>query len=88
MTDLITFIENNGKSAVYTGVNIHEIYFYLEMIGAPNTLTISGQRSHHFGPSSSTKNDTENLQTFITALLIIQRSIYELCGSIGHKADA
>ena len=39
MTDLITFLENNGKSAVYTGRNINGIYSYLEMIGSPTALT-------------------------------------------------
>ena len=50
MTDIIAFLDNNGKYYVYTGGNINGIYFYLEMIGYPTTLTTSGQRSHHFGP--------------------------------------
>ena len=29
MTDIITFLDNNGKSAVYTGGDIHGIYRYL-----------------------------------------------------------
>ena len=33
MTYLITFLDNNRKYAVYTGVNIHELYRYLEIIG-------------------------------------------------------
>ena len=37
MTDLITFIDKNGKSADYDGGDIHVIYRYLEMIGAPTT---------------------------------------------------
>ena len=49
MTYLITFLENNRKSDVYTRENINGIYCYLEIIGAPNTLTASGQRSHNFG---------------------------------------
>ena len=53
MTDIITFLNNNVISAVYTGGEIHGIYRDLEMIGAPTTLTTSGQRYHHFGPSSS-----------------------------------
>ena len=52
MIDLITFFYNNGKYAVYTGVDIHVIYRYLEMIGSPTTLTTSGQRYHNFSPSS------------------------------------
>ena len=50
MTDLITFLDNNGKCAVYTGVNIHGLYCYIYMVGAPTTLTTSGQRYHDFFP--------------------------------------
>ena len=35
MTDLITFIDKNGKCAVYDGGYIHGIYRYIEIIGAP-----------------------------------------------------
>ena len=28
MTDIITFIDNNGKLAIYKGLNIHVIYSY------------------------------------------------------------
>ena len=42
MTELITLLDNNEKSAVYTGVNIHELYRYLEIIGDSTTLTTSG----------------------------------------------
>ena len=45
MTYLITFPHNNGKSAVHTGGDIPGIFRYLEMIGAPTTLTNPG---HHF----------------------------------------
>ena len=34
-----TFLYNNGKLDVYTEGNINGIYSYLEMIGAPKTLT-------------------------------------------------
>ena len=57
ITDLITFLDNNVKSTVYTGINIHGLYIYLEIIGSPTTLTPSGQKSHRLGPSSSIKND-------------------------------
>ena len=43
MTDIIAVLYNNRKLAVYTGGNIHGLYRYLENIGAPNTLTTSGQ---------------------------------------------
>ena len=42
-TELITFLDKNGKSDVYTGGYIHGIYRYQEMIGAPTTLSTSGQ---------------------------------------------
>ena len=50
MTDPITFLDNNGKSSVYTGGKINRIYSYIDMIGAPTTLTTSGQCYHNFGP--------------------------------------
>ena len=58
MTDLITFLDNNVKSAVYIGGYIHGICRYLDIIGSPTTLTTSGQRSHHLIPSSYTNNYT------------------------------
>ena len=68
MTDLINFLDNNGKSAAYTGRDIHCIYRYLEMIGDPKIFTTSGQRSHHFSPSYSSNNDAATLQPVIAAL--------------------
>ena len=50
MTDLVTLLENNGKLAVYTGVNINVIYGYLEINGEPTALTTSGQRSNNVCP--------------------------------------
>ena len=79
MIDLIAFLDKNGKSAVYEGGDIHGIYRYLEMIGAPTTLTTSGQRSHHFGHSSFSKNDEATLQPFIAALHMRQKIICEFC---------
>ena len=35
MIDLIAFLGNTEKSSVYTGGDIHWIYCYLDMIGAP-----------------------------------------------------
>ena len=88
MKDLITFLDNNGKSAVYKGVNIHTIYFYIEMIGSTTTFTTSFQHSHNFGPLYSINNDTASSQSVIEALHMIQMSICKFCGGIGHKADA
>ena len=58
------------------------------MIVAPTTLTTSGQRSHNFGPLSSINNDAKSLQTVIKDLRMRQKSIYEYCGRIGHKANS
>ena len=88
MTDLITFLENNGKPDVYTGGNFHVMYRYLEIIGSPTTLNTSGQRSHNFGPSDYINNYTASLQKFIESLHMRQKSIWECCRIIGHKADA
>ena len=68
--------------------NINGIYHYLEMIRDPTTLTTSSYLSHHFGPSYSMNNDIEYLLLVIAALCMIQKSICELCGRIGHKAAA
>ena len=54
MTDIITFLDNNRKLAIYKGENIHGIYFYLEIIGSPTNLNYLGKRSDNFVTSSST----------------------------------
>ena len=41
VTDIIIYIENHGKEVHYVGSDIHYIYCYLEMIGAPTTLNYS-----------------------------------------------
>ena len=68
MKYLITLLDSNRKSAVYTGGDIHGIYRYIEIIGAPTTFTTSGQRSHNFSPSSSIRNDAATLQPIIVVL--------------------
>ena len=85
ITDIITFRDNNGKLYVYTGEYIHGLYRYLEMVGAPTTLTTSFQRK--FCPSYPTNNDTATLQPVIADLLILQKTIWECWGRIVHKAD-
>ena len=65
MKYIITSPDNNGKLAVYIGRNIHGIYSYLEMIGAPAILTTSCESSHHFGPSYFTNNDTATIHPVI-----------------------
>ena len=77
MTDIINFLDKKGKYAVYIGGDIHGIYRYLEMIGAPTKLKTSDQRSHHFGPSDSINNDAATLDQVIAALRMIQKSICE-----------
>ena len=68
MTDTVKLPENNGKPAVYTGVNINGLYSYLEMVGSPTKFTTSCQWSHNFGPSYYTNNDTLTHQPVIAAL--------------------
>ena len=75
MTYLITFLKNSGKLATYTGVNIHGLYICLETIGSPTTLTTSGQRSHHFGSSSSTNNDTSTIHSLLK-LYVLYRTLF------------
>ena len=58
------------------------------MIGDTTTLTTSVQQSHHFGPLSSTNNDTASIQPFISSLLMRHNAICECCRRIGQKADA
>ena len=84
---LITLLDNNGNLALYTGVNIHGIYHYLEMIGNPTTFNTLGYCSNHFGPSSYIKIDTKNIQPAIVSLSLKQRSICEFYGRIGNKSD-
>ena len=88
MTYLITFLDRNGKSAVYTGLYIHVIYRNIQMIGYPTTLTTSGKRSHRFSPSSLRNNYAETLQPVIADIHMRQKIICKCCGRIGHKADA
>ena len=76
MTDLIKFLDNNVKLAVYIGGNIHGLYRYLEMIGSPTTLTTSGNISHCFGPSYSTNNDTVTLKPVISSIRVQHKSIF------------
>ena len=57
MKDIITFLDNNRKSSVYKGLNIHVLHRYLKMIADTTTLTTSCQRSHNFCTSSSINND-------------------------------
>ena len=87
ITDLITFLDNNVKLAVFAGGNIYLLYCYLEIIGSPATLNTSRQHSRHFFPSSSTNIDTETLQPVIASLHILQNIIWEFYGTIGHEVD-
>ena len=87
MKYLITFLDNSGKLAVYTGVNLHGIYRYLEILGDQKTLTTSGQSFNHFFPSSSINNNTTTCQTIIAAFHMRQNNICEWCVRIEHKSD-
>ena len=78
ITYIITILDNNIKSAVYTGANIHGIYRYLEIIVASTTLTTSDQLYHHSGPSSSTNNYTGTIQIVVAYLCIQHKNICKL----------
>ena len=65
MIDIIKFLEKNSKSAVYIGGYINGLIRYLGIILSPTTLTTSGQRSRHFGPSHFTNNEKLTLQLVI-----------------------
>ena len=75
MTFIITFLDNSGKG----------LYFNLESIGYPTNLISSGQRSHHFGTSSSTNNYTSTLHPPLTDTRIRKKVIWKWCGIFGHK---
>ena len=64
MTDIVTFLDNNKKMDFYTGLNIHLLYCYLEMIGSPTALTTSGQSSRHFGPLLKNREDAGAFSLF------------------------
>ena len=87
MKDLVTFLDNNGKSAAYIRGNINGLYRYLDIIGATTTLITSDKLSLNFGPSYSIDNDTEYFQPVVAALRMKQKIICECCERIGHKAD-
>ena len=76
LKDLITFLDNNGKLAIYAGKNIHVIYCYLEIIGTPTNLTSSVRHSHNFGTSSSTNNYTVTLQTVVSGIHVWKKFIF------------
>ena len=75
MIYLLTFLDNNGKYAVYTRGTINGIYRHIKMIGSPTKLTTSCQRSHHFVTLYSIKNDTAYLHPVIAAIRMRQKSI-------------
>ena len=57
-------------------------------MGSPHNLATSVQHSHTFDTSSSTDNDTVTTQLVIEYIILRQKVIWKLCGSIGHKYDA
>ena len=87
ITYLVTLLDNNRKSAAYTGGNINGLYSYLEMNGSTTKLNTSERRPHNFRPSSSINNDAANIQPVIAAPGRKHKSIYKCCGRIGLKAD-
>ena len=83
MKDLISFLNNNEKYAFYTGGDINVIYQYIDINRAPTTLTTSGQRSHHFIPSSS----INNYSSFFSQLLQISAQDRRLFVNAVEKLD-
>ena len=88
MTDLIIFLDNNRKSAIYTGETTTRLYKYLEMIEPTTNLTYSSLWSYHFDTSSSTIDDKSSLHPVIADLSVRHKIIWECCGRIGHKTDS
>ena len=87
MTDIITFLDNNGKLAIFAEVNIHGFYCCLEVIVSPITFATSVHHSFHSDPSYFTNNDTATLQPVIADLSVRQKAICECCGRIGKNSD-
>ena len=85
---IIKFLNNNGKSDIYTGGNIHGIFCYREKIVAPSTLTTSCCYYKHVGPSSCINNNIATFQPIIDDICIQQKTIFECSGIIGLKDDA
>ena len=91
MTDIITFLDNNGKYIVYTGGDIHGVYRYLETILDLTILTTSVQRSNHFRLSSSRNNDAELssqlLQLFAQNRRVSVNAVEEFDTKLMHESS-
>ena len=73
ITDLNTFLKKIGMGNIYTGINIHYLNSYMEMILASTNLTSSSQRFNFF---VYTKNNyTNSLQLVIEAVRVSQNII-------------
>ena len=86
ITGLITYIDNHGKEALYSGSNIHYLYCYLYIIGDPTILIYSSCISHYFGTKLNI--DILSLNTVHSDLIFRQRLLFEFCGSTGYKYES
>ena len=54
MTDPIPYLEHIRKDTSYAGSEINDLLHYIDIIGAPITLTYSGQNDHSFDIKTNT----------------------------------
>ena len=83
---MITFFDNHGKEEIYSSSVIRELYFYLGIIGSPNTLGYSIYHYQYFGINNNT--DTGPLLRDIADMRDSQGIICDCCGSPVHKSDS
>ena len=79
MTEIITYLDHNGKYAYYAGSDINDLYFYLYIIGDPTNWTYSGQNFHLFDLKTNTYSGF--LNPVISALQVKKRIV---CGFYGQ----
>ena len=52
--DLIKYLDHHGKYVYYSGSDIHDLYYNLDTIGYPTTLTYQGYYYHYFDLKTNT----------------------------------
>ena len=86
MMYFIKHLDRNGKEGLYSGSDVCDIYRYLYIIRAPNTLTYSGQHYQNFNIKLNTYSGS--LYPVISPIRIKQKIICKCCGLSGHKYDS
>ena len=86
MTYLITYFDHYGKYAYYSGIDIHDLYCYLDVLEYPTKLTYSDQNSHSFYLKTNTESVSQH--TFIATLIDRKSIICYFCGLPGHNSDS